>query len=123
MEEVLKILFTTNIILLILHEMDAIFWKEWRIFGINNDKIGRSGFILAHIPIFIVILSGLLYSETTYGKLISIILSGFLVVHFGLHLQSYSKKLFNELLSFGIISALLVVSLLQGIFTIITILT
>jgi hypothetical protein len=118
LENLLLIIFTINIVFLILHEMDAIYWKEWKIFGISNDEIGRKGFILAHIPIFILLLFGLVYSETTYGHVISIILSGFLLIHFVLHAKSYSQKIFNEVVSFGIITAMLVVSIAQLIITI-----
>jgi hypothetical protein len=38
-KELVKYSFILNFVFLILHEMDAIFWKEWRIFGIKDDFI------------------------------------------------------------------------------------
>jgi hypothetical protein len=73
MEILLKIVFAINIVLLILHEMDAIYWKEWRIFGIDDDHQGRNGFLLVHIPLFMVLLFALIYSDTTFGQIVSLL--------------------------------------------------
>jgi hypothetical protein len=119
MEQLLNIIFTANFILLMLHEMDAVFWKEWRKFGIKNDDIGRNVFVLAHIPIYLFLLTGLFYSDFIYGRIVSILLSVFLIFHFGLHLKFYSQNYFKENISFGIISAMLVISVFQGAITLI----
>lgn len=49
------IIFYIGITLMILHEMDAIRCKEWRILpglSLLTDKMGHLVFMVAHIPIF-----------------------------------------------------------------------
>lgn len=124
METLLKIVFTVNIVLLILHEMDAIYWKEWRIlFGIEDDNKGRNVFLLAHIPFFMVLVFALLYSNTAFGRITSLIVSLFLIVHYFLHRKALLQRLFNEKVSFGIISAMLITSIVQIIITVINMFT
>jgi hypothetical protein len=120
MEILLKIVFATNIILLILHEMDAVYWKEWRIlFGIDDDGKGRNVFLLAHIPFFMILLFALIYSETTFGRVVLLITGLFLIVHYFLHRKALLQKLFAEKVSFGIISAMLIGSIFQIIIMVI----
>ncbi|HEX2995344.1 MAG TPA: DUF6713 family protein [Anaerolineales bacterium] len=119
MDTLLKIVFTTNLALLMLHEMDAVFWKEWRIlFRTNDDHRGRNIFLLAHIPLLMILLSALIYSNTTFGRVVSLITGLFLIVHYFLHRQVLQQGLFSEKISFGIISAMLIGSIVQVISTI-----
>ncbi|HMB24516.1 MAG TPA: DUF6713 family protein [Anaerolineales bacterium] len=118
METLLKIVFTTNLALLILHEMDAIYWKEWRILlQTNNDHKGRNIFLLAHIPLLMILLFALVYSDTTFGRVVSLSTGLFLIVHYFLHRQALQQGLFSEKISFGIISAMLLGSIIQVILT------
>jgi hypothetical protein len=120
MQTLLKIIFAINLVLLILHEMDAIHWKEWRIlFGIDDDNKGRHIFLLAHIPFFMILLFALMYSDTPFGQVTSLIVGLFLIAHYFLHRKALSsQRLFDEKVSFGVISAMLVVSIFQVITTI-----
>ena len=112
-----KSTFVLNAVLLTLHEMDAVYWKEWRIFGIHDDQLGRKAFLLAHIAIFLLIFSALIHVDQPFGRIVSLILGSFLIVHFFLHLGAYSLGLFSEPLSAGIITAMLVVSVVQLVAT------
>jgi len=50
-----NVFFLTGLFLILLHEMDAIRCKKWRIFpGLSmlNEKIGYTLFLFAHIPLF-----------------------------------------------------------------------
>lgn len=119
METLLKIVFAINIVLLILHEMDAIYWKEWRILlGTDDDHKGRIVFLLAHIPLLLILLFAMMYTDTTFGQITSLVLGTFLTVHYFLHRKALSQGLFDEKVSFGIISSMLVVSIAQVIATI-----
>ena len=124
METLLKVVFVINIVLLILHEMDAIFWKEWRILlRTNDDHKGRNVFLLAHMPLLMILLFALIYLDTTFGKVVSLITGLFLIVHYFLHKKALLQGLFNEKISFGIISAMLIGSILQVIITVTNIFT
>lgn len=106
--------FLLNLGLLLLHELDAVFWQEWRLFGFTDDEFGRKLFILVHLPLFVFLLSGLLNLESRFGKLVSLVLSSFLVVHLFLHASSLGQGRFHGLFSSGIILAMFVVSVVQS---------
>ena len=51
---------------ILIHEMDAVRCKEWRIFplvALLNEKIGFQVFMLAHIPLFGILFWGLIGAE------------------------------------------------------------
>ncbi len=116
----LKYSFILNFIFLTLHEMDAIFWNEWRLFGFTDDVVGKQIFIIAHLPLFFIIILGIVKLETKFGKFTSLIFSSFLIFHFFLHYSALVEKYFNNAFSFGIISCILLLSLIQLISTIVT---
>jgi hypothetical protein len=109
--------FVLNAVFLTLHEMDAVYWKEWRLFGIRDDELGRSIFLSAHVPIFLLIFAALIHVDRRFGRIISLILGSFLIVHFFLHLGAYSQGWFNQPLSAGIIAAMLLISVVQVVST------
>ena len=47
-------IYSINLTLLFIHEIDSAFWKEWELFGMSGDI---QGFLIANIPI---ILGGLI---------------------------------------------------------------
>lgn len=60
-------MFVISLSSMLVHEMDAIRCKEWRIFpGLSqlNDKVGERVFILAHIPLISWILYSLFHDST-----------------------------------------------------------
>ncbi|GAB4418165.1 MAG: hypothetical protein OHK0039_29340 [Bacteroidia bacterium] len=72
---------------ILLHEMDAVRCREWRIFpglSLLGERPGFIVFILAHIPLFF----WLLYALLSPGDKTALIhgLDTFFVVHLGLHL-------------------------------------
>jgi hypothetical protein len=117
---IMKYSFILNFIMVALHEMDAIFWHEWRLFGITNDAIGRNAFILAHLPLYCIIILSINTSETLFGKVTSLIFSSFLIAHFFLHYNALAEKYFNAPFSFAIITGILILSLIQVSCTILT---
>ena len=87
--EILIWVYLINFVFLMMHETDASYWKEWRLFGkwgkSLSDKQGLSIFILARLPICIPLLYGMLNLNHQSGLIISAILSVFLIFHFFIH--------------------------------------
>lgn len=106
--------FLLNLGLLLLHELDAVFWQEWRLFGLTDDEFGRKLFILVHLPLFVFLLAGLLNLGSRFGKLVSLVLSSFLVVHLFLHASPVGQGRFQGVFSSGIILAMFLVSVVQA---------
>lgn len=74
---------------LLVHEMDAVRLKEWRIFPLLSrldDQRGFAVFTLLHIPIYILLLVTL-SSEIAAGEKGNLMLGldWFMVIHVGLH--------------------------------------
>lgn len=66
MVEFLFWLYLLNLTLLILHEMDSAYWKEWDLFRLPG---GVGGFLLIHLPLWIAGLYGLvLVREARAGR-------------------------------------------------------
>lgn len=120
--EILKYVYIANISFILLHEMDAIYWKEWRLFGFRNDNQGLKVFILAHIPLLFIILMGLITMDILFGKIVSICLSAFFILHFVLHIKALSEKFFNNFFSFGIITSITAISIGQLILSLLSLL-
>jgi hypothetical protein len=90
--------------LLLLHEMDAVYWNEWRLFGLSSDYPGRVIFIAVHFPL----IAFLFYVTTNFEKRWACItgrfLALFLIVHFFLHVRVFRDGYFADPISFGVIS-------------------
>lgn len=91
--------------LILMHEMDAMRCREWRIFpglSLLSDRVGMITFVLLHIPLFYWILFEVRvnYDSFVYGFDI------FLMVHFFLHLLLllHKKNEFRDWISWSIIS-------------------
>ncbi len=88
-----SIIFLTGLSLIVMHEMDAIRCKEWRIFpGLSSlkDETGYIIFMFAHIPIFYW-----MFWQLTNSSDIEAFRKGFdifLILHFGLHLIFLKHK-------------------------------
>jgi hypothetical protein len=95
MERVLLWSYLLNLVFLILHEIDGAYWKEWRFFGSFgrslSDTAGLSVYLWAHVPIFVLLLYGLVSLDALSGRIISILFSGFMICHFFLH-AVFKKK-------------------------------
>ena len=99
-------LFYLALTFLIMHEMDAIRCKEWRIFpGLTffDDSTGFQVFTFAHIPLFFFIFKGLNGAnkeQWIFG------LDIFLIVHVMLHViyLKHKRNEFTDWVSWTIIS-------------------
>lgn len=107
--------FYLGLSLLLVHEMDAVRCKEWRIFpglSLLNDKMGYLVFTIAHIPLFFWLVVSL--SDGSIEKMIT----GwdyFFIAHLGLHLLflKHTKNEFKDWISWIIISGIAVCGLLD----------
>lgn len=97
--------FSLALSFILLHEMDAIRCREWKIFpglSLLPDRIGMILFIFAHIPLFYWVLSATLSGNDTFRFGFNI----FLIIHFFLHILflKHSKNEFKDWISWSIIS-------------------
>jgi hypothetical protein len=99
--------FIFGISFLIVHEMDAIRCKEWRIYpglSLLSDKLGQLIFIIVHIPLFFIVFYQLTYNSdnNTFVKGFDI----FMIVHTGLHLLflRHKNNEFKDFISWTLIS-------------------
>ena len=60
MKDILFWLYLTNTLVLIIHEIDSAYWKEWQLFHLPG---GEAGFLLLHLPLLLPVLYGLVLIE------------------------------------------------------------
>ena len=72
--DILFWLYMVNAVLLICHEIDSAYWKEWELFKIPG---GITTFLILHFPILFLILYGLIlvFTKAFGGLVVSLILS------------------------------------------------
>lgn len=114
------IFFIFGLSFILLHEMDAIHCKEWRIFpglSLLNDDLGVKVFTLAHIPLFCLLFFALFYMENTSSLIFG--LDVFFIIHFGLHLffLLHTRNEFKNWVSWTIISGAGLFGMLDLIFS------
>ncbi len=102
------IFFFLGLTAIVIHEMDAIRCKEWRIFpglSLLDDNWGFKIFMLAHVPLFYFFFAGL-FGQYSNTKLI-LGLDIFFIIHVGLHLLflMHKKNEFKDGVSWTIISS------------------
>jgi hypothetical protein len=119
MSGILFWIYLVNAILLINHEIDSAYWKEWDLFKLPG---GISGFLIIHFPLLFLVLYGLVlvYQGSFSGLIFSMILSLSGIFAFCIHLF-FIKRGRNEFktpVSLFILSATLIVSIIQGILTV-----
>jgi len=109
-----KLLFWISISLFILHEMDAVKTREWRmLFLINrlNDKTGHIFFTSLHFVLFIIIF----YLMDYYFKEMFVLVSILFIMHWIMHLifRNHSENRMNNLFSRILISLMFINSILS----------
>ena len=118
MAEVLVWVYLINAVLLINHEIDSAYWKEWDLFGLPG---GITGFLIVHFPLLFLILYGLLlvYQRATAGLILSLVLSLGGLFAFTIHTYfiKRGRDEFKAPISLVILIAALIVSLFQLVIT------
>ena len=111
-------LYLTNAILLIIHEIDSAFWKEWELFKLPG---GIGGFLIMHVPLLFLILYGLvLVAEQSFlGLIVSLILCAGGIFAFCIHTAFIrrGRHEFNTPISRCILTLMLGVSTIQAALT------
>ncbi len=114
MWEVLFWYYLINAILLINHEIDSAYWKEWELFRLPG---GVNGFLLLHFPLLALVLYGLIavHERATAGLTLSLILSLSGIFAFSIHTLFLlrGREEFKSPVSLLILAATLVVSIAQ----------
>jgi hypothetical protein len=100
--------------LLILHEMDSVYWHEWKLFSLPG---GKNAFILFHLPLIPVFLYGVIpvHEGAGLGIVFAVVLSFLGIVAFCLHMFFFvkGKEEFKTPFSVGLLVVLMIVSVLQ----------
>lgn len=101
-----EVFFYLGLSAIIIHEMDAIRCKEWRIFpglSLLDDNWGFKIFIIAHVPLFYFLFWGLLGQSNNSQLMLG--LDIFFIIHVGLHLLLLrnKKNQFKDAVSWTII--------------------
>ena len=105
--------YLTDAVLLIVHEIDSAYWKEWELFKLPGEI---SFFLIVHIPLVFIILYGIdeIRRVTFVGLVISLFLGLGGLFAFGAHTYFIRKGYdqFKIPVSRGILYGLLINSLL-----------
>jgi len=113
-----------NAILLIVHEIDSAYWKEWELFKLPG---GITGFLIIHFPLIGAILFGLIAITQWYivGLVFSFILCAGGLFAFTIHTYflKKGKEEFSSPISITILITILVISLIQLALTFLVIFT
>jgi hypothetical protein len=114
-------IYLINLVVLILHEMDSVYWKEWDLFGLPG---GAEGFLILHIPLLFAGIYGVVWisQHALAGWILSALLGAAGVAGFGLHAYFIRKghREFTTPFSIGVLWGMLVFSLTQVVVTILT---
>ncbi len=112
-------LYVLNLALLITHEIDSAFWKEWDLFGLPG---GIQGFLIVNFLLMLVALFGFrnIVSGKRNGYYFALILAGSGIVAFCIHMYFIltGHQEFTLFVSLVVLITTLIVSLLQGVLAI-----
>jgi hypothetical protein len=115
MFEVLSWLYLVNSVILITHEIDSAYWKEWELFRIPG---GITGFLILHLPLILLVLYGLVlvFQHTLAGLIFSLMLSCGGIFAFAAHITFIKKgrSEFKVPISIFLLISTLIISLTQG---------
>lgn len=119
MSEILLWIYIFNSVLLIIHEIDSAYWKEWDLFRLPG---GITGFLILHFPLLLLILYGLILVSQHFfaGLIFSLLISFGGMFAFAIHLFfiKRGRNEFKTFISLFILSATLIVSIIQTIITV-----
>jgi len=120
MSDALFWIYLLNAVVLIVHEIDSAYQKEWELFRLPG---GVTGFLLLHFPLLLFVLYGLVMVRegTTTGLIFSLVLAAGGVFAFCIHswFISRGRDEFTSAISRTILYLTLVLSLIQAALTII----
>lgn len=90
MSETLVWIYIINSTLLVVHEIDSAYWKEWDLFNLPG---GITGFLILHVPlVFLIFLSLLFILKNVFiGLIFSLIISCSGIFAFIIHIYFIRK--------------------------------
>jgi hypothetical protein len=108
-------IYVVNTVLLIDHEIESAYWKEWDLFGLPG---GIQGFVFMHVPVLFALLLGVeeLCRRTTAGLIVSTIAAAGGIFAFCIHTYFIRKGKpgFDLAASKVLLWGMLVLSLVQA---------
>lgn len=114
MDQFLFWLYLANAVLLINHEIDSAYWREWEMFRLPG---GISGFLIIHFPMLFFVLYGLVlvYEATFAGRIFALVLGLAGIFAFSIHMFFIKRgnEAFKTPLSLLILISTLPLSLAQ----------
>lgn len=120
MWNVLFWLYLANAVLLIDHEIDSAYWKEWDLFGLKGGVVG---FLLLHLPLLGAILYGLVLIEqqALAGLILSLLLclGGLFAFSIHTYFLRRGRSEFKTPISQLLLVATLLVSAVQVVVTLV----
>ena len=124
MSDILFWLYLINSVLLINHEIDSAYWKEWILFNLPG---GITGFLIIHFFMIFLVLYGLIlvFQHLFAGLIFSLILSFSGIFAFTIHIFFIKKGRteFNVPVSLFILISTMIISFIQAGFTIYLLIT
>ena len=119
MKEFILWLYLLNATILIDHEIDSAYWKEWKLFHLPG---GEAGFLLLHIPLLMPVLYGLVLADRGMfaGLILSLVVSVSGLLAFSIHTFFLHRghPEFKTPVSLGLLWMILLVSLAQFCLTV-----
>lgn len=116
MSDFLFWLYLLNAVVLINHEIDSAYWKEWELLRLPG---GITGFLLLHFPLLLFVLYGLVLVRrgSTAGLIFSLILASGGIFAFGIHTLFIrrGREEFTTAISRLILAATLILSTAQAV--------
>lgn len=98
MQQLKTWLFYLGFATLTTHELDAMTQSEWRVLWLLRelpDPLARDLFVLLHVPLLALLLWLTFHPQARIREGSRLALSGFLVVHVGLHLASQGHPAYS----------------------------
>lgn len=118
MSEALFWIYLLNAVVLIIHEIDSAYWKEWELFRLPG---GVAGFLLLHFPLLVFVLYGLalVRDASRAGLFFSLVLAGSGIFAWAIHnwFISRGRVEFTPAISRGILYMTLILSVIQILLT------
>ena len=115
MWRVLRVLYVANAALLLVHEIDSAYWREWDLLGLPG---GEEGFLVVHLPLAALVVWGYgrLVEGARAGALVALLLAGAGLAAAAIHaaLLAAGHPEFRAPVSIGILAVTLAVSLVQA---------
>ncbi len=112
MKDALSWLYVCAATLVIVHEIDSAYWKEWELFRLPG---GIGGFVLLHVPLVALIMFGLMQVKrgTFPGMVLALVLAAGGVFAFVVHIAFIlrGRTEFKTPVSLGVLGAAFVMSL------------